>query len=362
MTIAPSGEVEEGGGSGSIAEPWFLGAVWARLRADRVALAAGVFLVVLLLACFPGAKLAAWAVGHGPDEYFPQATHYVYSSNSLGNGVLAPVGPWSWVSTQGAGGTGKAGKVFFPLGADGPLGHDELLRLLYGGRTTLEIAFGATLLALLLGTLLGTVAGFFGGFTDLLASRATEFVAAFPLLLLVTAIGWTIGARLNGIQLAIFPRGVVALVVIIGAFTWPYPARIVRAQVLSLREQEFIDAARVMGAGPWRTIRTHLLPHLVGPLIVYASLILAGNVVLEAALSSLNLGLQPDVSDWGNMLSQNWGTLIFNAGNGAVSTSEATVWTQVFPAAAILLTIVALSIFGEALRQAADPQAELPPR
>lgn len=321
---------------------------------------AGIFLVLLLLVCFPGAKLAAWGLGHGPDEYFPQATTYAYSGFAMPE--LKPVGAWSWVSTQGAGGTGKTGKTLFILGADGPVGHDEFLRLLYGGRTTLEIAFGATLLALLLGTLLGTVAGFFGGLTDLVASRASEFVAAFPLLLLVTAIGWTIGARLNAVQLGVFPRGVVAVSVVLGAFTWPYPARIVRSQVLSLRRREFVEAAEAMGSSGPRTIRTHLLPHLIGPLAVYGSLILAGNVVLEAALSTLNLGVGPDVADWGNMLSQNWGTLIFNASNGAVSPTEANVWTQACPAAAILLTIVALSLLGEALRQAADPQSELPLR
>lgn len=327
-------------------------------------MAAATFLILLVLVCFPGAKLAAWGLGHGPDEYFPGATTETYSA---GGGLgevpdLKPVGAWTWVPNQGAGGTGKTGKTLFILGADGPLGHDEFLRLLYGGRTTLEIASGATLLALLLGTLLGAAAGFFGGVTDLVASRASEFVAAFPLLLLVTAIGWTIGARLDSVQLGIFPPGVVAVSVVLGAFTWPYPARIVRSQVLSLRRREFVEAAQAMGSSGWRTIRTHLLPHLAGPLFVYASLIFAGNVVLEAALSTLNLGVGPDVSDWGNMLSQNWGTLIFNAGNGGAATGEANIWTQACPAAAILLTIVALSLLGEALRQAADPRSELPLR
>jgi peptide/nickel transport system permease protein len=337
--------------STSLRSGGYLAAVGRRLRADRVAMAAGIVLALIVLACFAGAPVAAWGLGHGPDEYFLNATHYPH-----GSFALQPVGPWTWVQTQGAGGAGKPGKTLFLLGADGPLGHDEFLRLLYGGRTTLEIAFGATLLALLIGTAVGTVAGFFGGLTDLLASRTSEFVAAFPLLLLVTAIGWTIGARLNGVTLGVFPRGVVALVVIIGAFTWPYPARIVRLQVVSLREREFIDAATMIGSSGWRTIRVHVLPHLVGLLVVYASLILAGNVVLEAALGSLNLGLQSDVADWGNMLSQNWGTLIFSSYYGGPS--DATVWTQAFPAGAILVTIVALALFGEALRQAADPQSE----
>jgi peptide/nickel transport system permease protein len=330
--------------------------VWRRLRRDRLALAAAVFLLLLVLACFVGAPLAARALGHGPTEYFPQATNYV-SSGSFS--TLQPVGPWTWVANHGAGGSAaKTGKTLFILGADGPLGHDELLQLLYGGRTTLEIAFGATLVALFIGIVLGTAAGFFGGRTDLFASRLSEFVAAFPLLLLVTAIGWTIGARLNGITLGVFPQGVLALIVVLGAFTWPYPARIVRAQVVELRQREFIDAARVIGSGQWRTIRVHVLPYLAAPLLVYGSLIFAANVVLEAALSALNLGLQLDVPDWGAMLSQNWGTLIFNNANGGTATVQGTAWTQAFPAVAILLTIVALGLVGESLRQAINPDPD----
>jgi len=330
--------------------------VWRRLRSDRLALAAAAFLALLVLACFVGAPLAARVLGHGPNEYFPQATNYVAAGSFS---TLQPVGPWTWVQNQGAGGSAsRTGKTLFLLGADGPLGHDELLQLLYGGRTTLEIAFGATLLALLIGIVLGTAAGFFGGRTDLLTSRLTELVAAFPLLLLVTAIGWTIGARLNSVTLALFPRGVVALVVILGAFTWPYPARIVRSQVVELREREFIDAARVIGSGQWRTIRIHVLPYLAAPLLVYGSLIFAANVVLEAALSALNLGLQLDVPDWGAMLSQNWGTLIFSAVNGGAAPIQGTAWTQAFPAGAILLTIVALGLVGESLRQAVNPDPE----
>ena len=312
--------------------------------------------MLLVLACFVGAPLAARALGHGPNEYFPQATNYVAAGSFS---TLQPVGPWTWVRNQGAGGSAAStGETLFLLGADGPLGHDELLQLLYGGRTTLEIAFGATLLALLIGIVLGTAAGFFGGRTDLLTSRLTELVAAFPLLLLVTAIGWTIGARLNSVTLALFPRGVVALVVILGAFTWPYPARIVRSQVVELREREFIDAARVIGSGQWRTIRIHVLPYLAAPLLVYGSLIFAANVVLEAALSTLNLGLQLDVPDWGAMLSQNWGTLIFTVVNGGAAPVQATAWTQALPAGAILLTIVALGLVGESLRQAVNPDPE----
>lgn len=329
--------------------------LWRKLRADRVAFGAGVFLVAIVLACFAGAPLAAWGLGHGPSQYF------AYGANFGSNSQLDPVPPWTWVPDQQyvyPTPTARSSRTLFILGGDGPLGRDEFLRLLYGGRSTLEIAFGATALALLIGAVIGTAAGFFGGVTDAAASTATDFVAAFPLLLLVTAIGWTISARLNNVTLGVFPKGVFGLIVIIGAFTWPYPARIMRTQVLSLREREFIEAARMVGAGGWRTIRTHILPHLTSTVIVYSSLILAGNIVLEAALSALGLGLQSDAADWGSMLSQNWGTLLFNAANGSVNTTQGTVWTQAFPAAAILITILSLSLLGEGLRRAADPQGE----
>src|SRR5581483_3547827 len=131
-------------------------------------------------------------------------------------------------------------------------------------------------------------------------------------LLLVIGIGYTIGERLNGIHYGMFPEGVLSLVVVIGTFTWPYPARIVRSQVIVLREQEFVDSARACGATGRRIIVKHLLPHVAGTLIAYASLVFATNVVLEAALSILNVGLQPNVASWGTMLAQNWGTLLSN--------------------------------------------------
>lgn len=327
--------------------------LWTGLRADRIAFAAGLVLAAIVLACFAGAPLAAWGLGHGPNQYF------AYGATFGSNSQLDPVGPFTWVADQPSAypiPTAHTPRTLFILGGDGPLGRDELLRLLYGGRSSLEIAIGATLVALLIGTLVGTAGGYFGGAADAIGSTATDFVAAFPLLLLVTAIGWTISARLNDIRLTVFPQGVVALILMIGSFTWPYPARIVRTQVLALREREFVEAAHMLGAGGWRTIRTHLLPHLWPTLIVYSSLILAANVVLEAALSALNLGLQSDAPDWGTMLSQNWGTLIFNAANGGVNATQGTVWTQALPAAAVLLTIVALALLGDGLRKALDPR------
>lgn len=258
--------------------------------------------------------------------------------------------------------TAHTPRTLFVLGGDGPLGRDELLQLLYGGQTTLEIAGGATALALAIALLVGTVGGFYGGVADALGLRATEFVAAFPLLLFVIALGWTVAARLNGVTFGVLQPGVVSLLVVIGAFTWPYPARIFRSQMLALREREFVEAARMIGAGGPRIIRTHLLPHLAGTIAVYASLVFAANVVLEAALSMLNLGLQQYTPDWGSMLSQNYGTLLFRTqrtGQGLDIPTQQSVWTQVIPATALLLTVVAFAVLGESIRRAADRREAL---
>jgi peptide/nickel transport system permease protein len=209
-----------------------------RLRRDRVAIASGIALVLLLLAVFPGAPVAEKALGHGPNEFFP----YAVSTS------LRPVGPLALVpDTPELGGDDPTPfrhaspprgtkRTLLLLGADSQLGRDEFLRLLYGGRVSLEVALGAALLALLIGIALGSVAGFYGGLVDAVVSRFTDLVMAFPLLLLLILIGsqfdglthWTLHGVLN--------QGVLQLILVIGAFTWFYPARIVRTQVLSLRQ------------------------------------------------------------------------------------------------------------------------------
>jgi peptide/nickel transport system permease protein len=326
----------------------YLASLRLRLRRDWIAMAAAAILVLIAAACFLGAPIASRLLGHGPQQYF------AYGASS----ELKPVSPWTWVPDQpnvDPTPSAHSERTLFILGGDGPLGRDEFLRLLYGGRTALEIALGATFFAISIGMLIGAAAGYFSGIIDTIASRLTEFVAAFPLLLLVIAIGFTVGARLNGVTLGIFPRGVLALIVVISSFTWPYPARIVRAQILDLRDREFVEAARMIGASDWRIIVRHLFPYVLGSLLAYAPLILASNMMLEAALSILNLGLQTDTPDWGNMLAQNWGTLIVNTATDGSDPNQATVWTQALPATALLITVLSFSLVGEALRQAANP-------
>jgi peptide/nickel transport system permease protein len=204
---------------------------------------------------------------------------------------------------------------------------------------------------------LGALAGLLGGMTDAAVSRLTEFFMGFPILLLLAALGYSVRSRIDGVTLhGIFAPGVLSLIVLIGFFTWFYPARIVRANVLQLRKQEFIEAARMVGSSTQRIIRSHMLPHLVGPIAVYFAIIAATNIVLESAISFLNIGIPLPDPSWGNMLSTNWGHFFIvdqpGTSSGGIQTSA---WTTFFPAAAIALTVLWLALIGEGVREAFDP-------
>ncbi len=321
--------------------------VWQRFRRDRVALMAGGFLLVVVVACFVLEPLAEYLLGHGPNDVFPWA---------IDQFTLRPVGVWSHVPATPSG-AARGPHTLLILGADGPVGRDELLRLLAGGRASLEVAVGATAIALVIGTALGTAAGYYRGRLDTAVSRLTEFVMGFPILFLVIALGLTISSRLNSITLGgVFTPGVLTLIAVVGLFSWFYIARIVRSQVLTLRDQEFVDAARMVGAGDWYIVRRHILPHLAGTLTVYGSLILASTIMLEAAFSILNVGIGLPYASWGNMLSTNWGTLLVPGGQDPFATTA--VLTSVWPAAAIGLTVLAFSLVGEGFRRAFDPRGE----
>jgi len=195
------------------------------------------------------------------------------------------------------------------------------------------------------GVFMGATAGYFGGATDTLISRLTEMVMAFPLLLFAIALGSTIGPRLNGVTFGFLGQGVVTLVIVISLFSWFYPARIIRAQVLSLREKEFIEAARMTGASDWRIIRSHLLPHLVAPIIVYSTLVFATNILFEAGLSFLGVGIQLPTASWGNLLSS------------APPFYTTQPWLMLWPGLAVLLTTLSFNLLGDGLRDAFDPRA-----
>jgi peptide/nickel transport system permease protein len=331
--------------------PWRL--AWLRLRRDRWSFGALILLTAIVLLCFFGGAIAAHALGHSGEDIFP------YGSN----GNLRAVGPWTHVpATQNTvidqyGGLKPpppgAKMTLFVLGADGPLGRDELIRLLDGGRTSLEIAIGGALVALLIGLPLGAAAGYFGGWTDAVVSRLTEAIMAFPLLLFlifasVHLSGWvrTIGWSWE------IPSGVVGEAVLIGLFTSFYPARLVRAQMLTLKHSDFVEAAEMTGASDFRILRRHLVPHLVPTLVVWAAIAVATNILLEVGLSFVGVGVQPQVPSWGSLLSTTWGTFF----SPTVYNSQAfTPWQTIFPTIAILLTVLSLNQVSDGVRRAMEP-------
>jgi len=324
--------------------------VWRRFRRERLAVAALAGLILIVAACFVLEPILEWVLGHGPDTPFPHAVYGI---------ARHPIGPFSVVPNDALG--VRHGNTLLVLGADGPLGRDELLRVLAGGRVSLEIAFIATAIALLVGVVLGTAAGYFGGAIDAGISRLTELFMAFPLLLLVIALGQTTAQRFASYTLGgLFQPGVLALSVVIGLFCWFYPARVTRTLVVSLREQEFVEAARMIGARDARVIRKHLLPHLSGPLIVWGTIVAAGVIVLEASLSVLGFGVRLGTASWGSLLANTWGTLL-NFGRPANDFGlpyPAPTVLKLAPSLALFLTVLCLALIGDGLRSALDPRGE----
>src|SRR4029077_20439842 len=193
--------------------------------------------------------------------------------------------------------------------------------------------------------LMGAIAGYFGGWMDTIVSRITEIVMAFPVLLFIIALASTVGDRLNRVTFGFLQPGVFTLTVVIGVFGWYYPARIIRAVVLSLREKEFVEAPRTLGARDARLIRSPLLPHLVAPIIVYSTLIVAQNVLLEAGLSFLGIGIPLDVPSGANLLST------------AHDYYLAQPWLMIWPGLAVLVTTLGFNLLGDGMRDAFDPRS-----
>jgi peptide/nickel transport system permease protein len=325
------------GSEGAVRARGYWEGVWLRFRRDKFAIGGGFYILFILIIGFIGAPIAAKILGHGPNDLF---------AGGVDSKTLLPVGPFSDVTNQPyPGATGHFTHTFFVLGGDSQLGRDEFLRLLYGTQTSLEVAVGATVVIMVVGVLLGALAGFYGGWADTVISRLTELVMAFPILLFVIALASTVGPRLNNITLGFLGHGVLTLVIVIGLFGWFYPARIVRAQVLSLREKEFVEAARMIGTNDWRIIRSHILPHLVAPIIVYSTLVVAQNILLEAGLSFLGLGIQAPTPSWGNLLST------------APDYYLTQPWLMVWPGIAILFATLAFNLLGDGLRDAFDPRS-----
>lgn len=295
---------------------------WRRFRRDRVALASAAFLLLLTLLAFIGAPLASQITGHAFDQQFNNAL-------SL-NGV--PIGPMEYEFAADGSSANPAGE-FFLLGSD-RLGRDILVRLLYGARISLFVAFAATGAALLIGVPLGLVAGYYRGPLDAVISRAIDTALAFPSLLLGVGLAAVLGP------------GLLNVILVIAIFSWYYPARIVRAAVLSLRSEQFIEAALSVGANDGQIIFWHLLPQLVAPLIVYATGIVANNIIFEAGLSYLGLGVPPPTASWGQMLAD-------GVANGLYRVQP---WLAVTPGVILALTTLAFNQLGDGVRDALAPK------
>jgi peptide/nickel transport system permease protein len=285
---------------------------WTRLRRHKLAVAGLVVLALMVLA-------AAFAKQLAPLD--PNAIDNVHWQGT-------PLPPCFQDASQCGG---------HLLGSD-EVGRDLLSRLLFGARISLTVGLFAVIMEVLIGTTLGAIAGYYGGWIDYALMRLTDVFLSIPLLPLLLVLTAIVAASSTKASLSF---GVIVL--IIGALSWPTVARLVRASFLSLREREFAEAARAVGNNDARIIFRHLLPNAVAPIVVQATLDVAGVIITESTLSFLGLGIQPPTASWGNMLAN------------AQSNLSIAWWAAVFPGLCILITVLAINYIGDGLRDALDP-------
>jgi len=285
--------------------PWQL--AWERLRRDRVAIGAAV-VIVLLVGIALAAPLIAHLTGHTPDAQNP-------TTGLTRDGLPKP--------------PSRA----FLFGTDN-LGRDLLIRVVYGARISLLVGVVSTALAVLVGVLVGLSAGYYGGVVDTVLARFMDVVLSFPFLLFAIALVSVVGPSL---LVSIF---------VIGFFSWASVGRIVRGQTLSIREREYIQAARSLGASNRRIMVIDILPNLLAPVIVYTTLLIPVAIVFEATLSFLGLGVVPPTPTWGDMLSD------------SLQYYQVAWWFVLFPGLALLITTLAFNLLGDGVRDALDPGAD----
>ncbi|GGU00313.1 MULTISPECIES: ABC transporter permease [Streptomyces] len=295
---------------------------WARFKRDKLAVAGGVVVLLLILLAVLAKPIQA-IFGLDPNEFH---------QDLIDPALLAPKGAWGGMSWD------------HPLGVDPQFGRDLLARIIEGSWVSLLVAGGATVLSVVIGVVMGVVAGFYGGWVDTVISRMMDTFLAFPLLLFAISLSATLQDGAFG--LSGLPLRISVLIFVIGFFSWPYMGRIVRAQTMTLRNREFVEAARSLGArGPFILFR-ELLPNLVAPILVYATLLIPTNILFEAGLSYLGVGIAPPQASWGGMLTT------------AVDTYQADPQYMFVPGLAIFITVLAFNLLGDGLRDALDPRSK----
>jgi peptide/nickel transport system permease protein len=328
--------VDADSGSGPSGGPWAI--AWRRLRRNKVALFSISVFFVIVLCCILAPVWANHVAHTGPNQtHTLEKLHEGSETKEVVEPSGKAIGP-QWFS---------AGGRFF-LGADGHLGRDEMVRLLYGGRASLFIGIVAALITTILAVVLGLLAGYYGGFTDTVISRAMDVIWSFPVVLLGIAIGIVLavgGLSIGPIHVKSSSLWIPTL--IIGVVYTPYMARPLRGEVLALREKEFIEAAVAQGAGPLRIMFLELLPNMISTIVVFFTLNIANSILLEATLSFLGAGVQPPNSSWGTMISEGFEALY----------SQPIL--TIIPGTAILLTVLSVNVFGDGLRDALDPKSKV---
>jgi peptide/nickel transport system permease protein len=289
---------------------------WRRLRRDKVAMVALAF-VILIVATAVLAPVIVNVAGT------PQPN---ITNADLTDDFGQPLGP----------------REGHPFGVD-KLGRDVFSRTVYGSRVSLEVAFIATALIVLIGVTVGLIAGYYRGWADTLLTRSMDLLLAFPVLVLAIGIGVACSGR-DGCAGGLIQPGLTVVIFVITLTTWPYMARIVRGQVLSLREKEFVEAAQSLGASDRRILFREILPNLIAPIIVYSTILIPQNILYEAALSFLGVGIDPSTPSWGAMLSD------------AASIFREAWWFMTFPGLALLLTVLAFNLVGDGLQDALNPR------
>ncbi|GAA2289622.1 ABC transporter permease [Streptomyces hawaiiensis] len=293
---------------------------WERLKRDKLALAGGV-MVLVLIAIALLAPVITSLVGQDPEAHHEDLIDPLFGT---------PTGALGGISGDHL------------LGVEPVSGRDIFARIIYGARISLLVGFLSAIVAVVIGTVLGVLAGFFGGWVDAVVSRVMDGLLAFPQLLFIIALvsvmpNEMLGLTGTGVRLFV-------MILVIGFFGWPYIGRVVRGQTLSLREREYVEAARSLGAGRFYILFKELLPNLVAPIIVYTTMMIPTNILTEAALSFLGVGVKPPTASWGQMLSS------------AIDYYDSDPMYMVVPGMAIFVTVLAFNLFGDGVRDALDPK------